>query len=48
MLNANVSYNRNRITALYGGVDEYELANSSLKYVVGHDAESSSSTVSPV
>ena len=38
MLNANVSYNRNRITALYGGVDEYELANSSLKYVVGHDA----------
>ncbi len=38
MLNANVSYNLNRITALYGGVDEYELANSSLKYVVGHDA----------
>ena len=38
MLNANVSYNRNRITALYGGVDEYELSNSSLKYVVGHDA----------
>lgn len=38
MLNANVSYNHNRITELYGGVDEYEMASTSLKLVVGHDS----------
>ena len=38
ILNANVSYNRNRITELYGGVDEYELNNTSLRLVVGHDS----------
>lgn len=37
-LNANVSYNRNRITELYNGVQEYEIANTSKKLVVGHDA----------
>lgn len=36
-LNANVSYNHNRITELYGGVTEYEQANTSQKLVVGHD-----------
>lgn len=35
-LNANVSYNMNKITELYNGVQEYEMANSSTKYVVGH------------
>lgn len=35
-VNANLSYNMNRITELYNGVQEYELANSSTKYVVGH------------
>ena len=34
-LNANVSYNANRITELYGGVTEYELANTNTKLVVG-------------
>ena len=38
VLNANVSYNHNRITELYGGVDEYEMASTSLKLVVGHDS----------
>ena len=37
-LNANVSYNKNKITELYGGVDEYEVSTSSLKLVVGHDS----------
>ena len=37
-LNANVSYNKNKITELYGGVDEYEVPTSSLKLVVGHDS----------
>lgn len=38
MLNANVSYNFNKITDLYSGVSEYELANTSRKLVVGHDS----------
>ena len=37
-LNANVSYNKNKITDLYGGLDEYEVSTSSLKLVVGHDS----------
>ena len=37
-VNANVSYNHNRITELYGGVDEYEMASTSLRLVVGHDS----------
>ena len=37
-LNANVSYNRNRISELYNGVQEYEIANTNLKLVVGHDS----------
>ena len=36
-LNANVSYNRNRLTELYNGVQEYEMAGTSRKLVVGHD-----------
>jgi hypothetical protein len=35
-LNANVSYNFNKITELYNGVQEYENANTSTKLVVGH------------
>ncbi|MCQ2147265.1 MAG: TonB-dependent receptor [Bacteroidales bacterium] len=35
-VNANVSYNRNRITELYNGVSEYETANTNTKLVVGH------------
>ena len=38
LLNANVSYNNNRISELYSGVQEYELANTNLKLVVGHDS----------
>jgi TonB-linked SusC/RagA family outer membrane protein len=34
-LNTNVSYNRNKITELYGGVTEYERANTNTKLVVG-------------
>lgn len=34
-VNANVSYNRNRIVELYNGVTEYEPANTSTKLVVG-------------
>jgi len=37
-LNANFSYNKNEITELYNGVDEYEIASANLKYVVGHSA----------
>lgn len=37
MLNANVSYNRNRIKELYDGVQEYEISSSNLKLKVGHD-----------
>ncbi len=36
--NANVSYNRNKITELYNGGTEFELSNTSKKLVVGHDA----------
>ncbi len=36
--NANVSYNRNKITELYNGGSEFELSNTSKKLVVGHDA----------
>ncbi|MCQ2145135.1 MAG: TonB-dependent receptor [Bacteroidales bacterium] len=35
-VNANVSYNHNRITELYNGVTEYETANTNTKLVVGH------------
>ena len=35
-VNANFSYNRNRITSLYNGVTEYEMANTNTKLVVGH------------
>ena len=35
-LNANVSYNHNRIVELYNGVLEYELSNTNTKLVVGH------------
>ena len=37
-LNANVSYNKNKIVELYNGVQEYEMASTSMKLVVGHDA----------
>lgn len=36
-LNANISYNRNKLTELYNGVQEYEMAGTSRKLVVGHD-----------
>ncbi len=36
--NANVSYNKNKITELYNGGSEFELSNTSKKLVVGHDA----------
>lgn len=35
-VNANVSYNHNKITELYNGVTEYETANTNTKLVVGH------------
>ena len=35
-LNANVSYNFNKITELYNGVTEYERGETSTKLVVGH------------
>ncbi|MBO5234207.1 MAG: TonB-dependent receptor [Alistipes sp.] len=35
-VNANVSYNHNKITELYNGVQEYELANTNTKLIVGH------------
>ena len=34
-LSANVSYNKNEIKELYNGVQEYELPNTSTKWVVG-------------
>ncbi len=37
-VNANVSYNKNKITELYGDVTEYEVSNTLQKLVVGHDA----------
>lgn len=35
-VNANVSYNKNKITELYNGVSEFEVSDSYTKYVVGH------------
>ncbi len=35
-VNANVSYNKNEITELYNGLNEYEISNSQTKLVVGH------------
>ena len=35
-VNANFSYNRNKITELYNGVQEYERSNTNTKLVVGH------------
>lgn len=35
-INGNVSYNHNRITELYNGVNEYETSNTNTKLVVGH------------
>lgn len=37
-VNANFSYNHNEITELYNGMDEYEMASSGVKLVVGHSA----------
>ena len=37
-LSANFSYNKNKITELYNGVDEYEIASTNLKYVVGRSS----------
>lgn len=36
-LSANFSYNKNKITELYGGNDEYEFANTNMKLKVGHE-----------
>ncbi|MEG1587531.1 MAG: SusC/RagA family TonB-linked outer membrane protein, partial [Bacteroidales bacterium] len=35
-LNANASYNNNKITELYNGLNEYEMSNTITKLVVGH------------
>ena len=35
-LNANVSYNKNKLLELYNGVQEYVNSTTGLKYVVGH------------
>ncbi|MCF0176553.1 MAG: TonB-dependent receptor [Bacteroidales bacterium] len=35
-VSANVSYNRNKITGLYNGLDEYEMSTTGTKLVVGH------------
>ena len=35
-VNANVSYNHNKLTELYGDVTEYENSTTALKYMVGH------------
>ena len=37
-LNANVSYNKNKIVELYNGVQEYEMSSTWMKLVVGHDS----------
>ena len=37
-LNANFSYNKNKILELYNGVQEYEMSATSMKFVVGHDS----------
>ncbi len=36
VLNANVSYNKNKLVELYNGVNSYEYGNTSTKLVVGH------------
>ncbi|MCF0196367.1 MAG: hypothetical protein HUK03_03870 [Bacteroidaceae bacterium] len=35
-INLNASYNHNEITALYNGVNEYEMSGTNLKLMVGH------------
>lgn len=35
-ISANISYNKNRIEELYNGVQEYELPNTSTRWMVGH------------
>lgn len=35
-ISANVSYNKNKITELYNGLNEYEVSSTSTKLVVGH------------
>lgn len=35
-INANASYNKNEITELYNGLDEYEISSTGTKLVVGH------------
>lgn len=35
-ISANVSYNKNKITELYNGLNEYEFSSTSTKLVVGH------------
>ena len=35
-ISANVSYNKNKITELYNGLDEYEISTTGTKLVVGH------------
>ena len=35
-VSANVSYNKNKITELYNGLNEYEVSSTSTKLVVGH------------
>lgn len=37
-VNANFSYNKNKITELYNGLDRYEMANSGLLLEVGHSS----------
>ncbi|MBE6333264.1 MAG: TonB-dependent receptor [Bacteroidales bacterium] len=35
-IDGNFSYNKNKITELYNGLDEYEISNSNVKLVKGH------------
>lgn len=37
-VNANVSYNKNKINELYNGSNEYEISSTSTKLVVGHSS----------
>ena len=37
-ISGNISYNKNKITELYNGLDEYEISASGTKLVVGHSA----------
>lgn len=37
-LNANFNYNKNKITELFAGRDSYTVANTGMRYEVGHDA----------